>query len=86
MFLTLLTVLLGALLLYAVWPVREGNIDDYTDEESNSTKGLVTKNEANIADLEAKMNALLELDSQVQTIQQTCDANTTNIASLTENI
>lgn len=84
MFLTLLTVLLGALLLYAVWPQKEA-LTEYDDEESSATKGLVAKNEANIKDLQSQVQSLLELQSQIQTIQQSCDANTTNISSLTEN-
>ena len=75
MFLTFLTVLLGALLLYAVWPQKEGLSDTST----------AAMNAANIKDLNTRMDALKKLSEQVTRIQTLCDANTENISTLTEN-
>jgi hypothetical protein len=84
MFLTVLTVLLGALLLYAVWPRKEGLAQEYSDDASNATMVLVKQNEANIADLKDRMAALQEMGEQVNRIQAACDANTENISTLVE--
>ena len=84
MFLTFLTVCLGALLLYAVWPRKEGLAQAYTDDVSNATMTVVKQNEANIADLKNRMSALQEMGEQVTRIQSACDANTQNISTLLE--
>jgi len=84
MFLTVLTLCLGALLLYAVWPRKEGLAQEYEDEASNATITVVKQNEANIADLKDRMAALQEMGEQVTRIQAACDANTENISTLVE--
>ncbi len=84
MFLTLLTVCLGALLLYAVWPRKEGLSQEYSDDTSNATMVLVKQNEANISELKDRMAALQEMGEQVIRIQSACDANTQNISSLVD--
>jgi len=80
---TLLTILLGALLLYAVWPFREG-IEEYPDDVANSPNVLAKRNEANLLDLEKRMDLLNTLKDQVASIKTMSDSNTENINSLIE--
>ena len=81
MFMTLLSILLGALVLYAIcWPRREG----LTSDESDATKVLAQKNGTNLADLKTKMDSLLKMSDQVDNIQMACDANTKNISTMVE--
>ena len=84
MFLIFVCTALLLLVLYTLWktPVLE-NMDDtsvpdytpYTEEESD----LLSKNESNLAALKKQMDTVLALQTQVTSIQSSCDANTQNI-------
>ena len=87
MFLIFVCTALLLLVLYTLWkqPVLE-NMDDtsapdytpYTEEESD----LLSKNESNLAALKKQMDTVLALQTQVTSIQSSCDANTQNINTI----
>jgi len=83
MFTTVLTILLGALLLYAVWPAPEG-FTQYPDNVANDPLVLAKQNEENLKDLQKRMDLLSKMNDQVTSTKSMCDANTQNISALTD--
>ena len=76
-----LIVLLLALLLYHTWK-KEG----YENYDDPSCLTLAKKNQANLDSLTKNVDAILALQTKVQTLQNTTDANSKQLKSLVDQV
>jgi Tfp pilus assembly protein PilN len=72
--------LLLALLLYHTW--KEG----YENYDDPSCLTLAKKNQANLESLKKDVDAILALQSKVQTLQNTTDSNSKQLKSLVDQV
>jgi Tfp pilus assembly protein PilN len=76
-----LIVLLIALLFYNLWK-KEG----YENYDDPSCLTLAKKNQANLESLKKDVDAILALQSKVQTLQNTTDSNSKQLKSLVDQV
>ena len=76
-----LIVLLLALLFYNLWK-KEG----YENYDEQSCLALAKKNQANLDSLKKDVDAILALQTKVQTLQNTTDANSKQLKSLVDQV
>lgn len=76
-----LIVLLLALLFYNLWK-KEG----YENYDEPSCLTLAKKNQANLDSLKKDVDAILALQTKVQTLQNTTDANSKQLKSLVDQV
>ena len=76
-----LIVLLLALLFYNLWK-KEG----YENYDEPSCLMLAKKNQSNLDSLKKDVEAILALQSKVQTLQNTTDANSKQLKSLVDQV
>jgi Tfp pilus assembly protein PilN len=76
-----LIVLLLALLFYNLWK-KEG----YENYDDPSCLTLAKKNQANLDSLKKDVDTILALQSKVQTLQNTTDANSKQLKSLVDQV
>lgn len=76
-----LIVLLLALLLYNIWK-KEG----YENYDEPSCLMLAKKNQSNLDSLKKDVEAMLALQSKVQTLQNTTDSNSKQLKSLVDQV
>lgn len=74
-------VLLLAILLYHTWK-KEG----YENYDDPSCLTLSKKNQANLDSLKKDVDAILALQTKVQTLQNTTDANSKQLKSLVDQV
>ena len=81
----LIALALGCLVLYTLWrprylePMENEEDEDFKTYDNNDK---LLQNESNIQVLKEKMDNILSLKEQVETLQVTCDANTESIQGL----
>jgi hypothetical protein len=81
----LIALALGCLVLYTLWrprylePMENEEDEDFKTYDNNDK---LLQNESNIQVLKEKMDNILSLKEQVETLQVTCDANTQSIQGL----
>ena len=84
----LVALALGCLLLYTLWrPQRLETMENENEEEDSEfttydNNDKLLQNESNIQVLKEKMDNIMSLKEQVETLQVTCDANTQSIQGL----
>lgn len=76
-----LIVLLLALLFYNLWK-KEG----YENYDEQSCLTLAKKNQANLDSLKKDVDTILSLQTKVQTLQNTTDANSKQLKSLVDQV
>ncbi len=76
-----LIVLLLALLLYNIWK-KEG----YENYDDPSCLTLAKKNQGNLESLKKDVDKMLALQTKVQTLQNTTDANSKQLKSLVDQV
>uniref|UniRef100_A0A6C0HZI3 Uncharacterized protein n=1 Tax=viral metagenome TaxID=1070528 RepID=A0A6C0HZI3_9ZZZZ len=76
-----LIVLLLALLFYNLWK-KEG----YENYDDPSCLTLAKKNQANLESLKKDVDAMLALQSKVQSLQNTTDSNSKQLKSLVDQV
>ena len=76
-----LIVLLLALLFYNLWK-KEG----YENYDEQSCLMLAKKNQSNLDSLKKDVEAILALQTKVQTLQNTTDANSKQLKSLVDQV
>lgn len=87
----MLWVLIVALLLFFLFnrTIREGATSDATSSvqyDPDTCLSKASQNASNIQALRDELKAMKDLQTQVTAIQQSCDANTTSLKQLTDQV
>jgi hypothetical protein len=73
------------LYLYQNTPLKEG-VTNYQEYDEQTCLALATQNQDNITALQAALDSVLALQTQVTTIQSSVSANTTTLQTLTDQV
>ena len=60
--------------------------ENYENYDETTCLALAQKNQANLESLQKDVNALLELQSKVQSVQSTTDSNSKQLSSLVDQV
>lgn len=78
----IVVLLLSILVIMHFLSTREG----YEAYDNKSCLTMASKNESNIVSLQASMDKLLSLQNKINTIQQTANANTTQLKLVSDQV